>query len=665
MKFNYVKTIGFRKFKKVFETNLYDITSITGKNRSGKSNILYAIINIMLGTNLSGDDKVCLINKHCDSSYGELQFTDNSGIKHTLIRGKSKYSNKGNFIALDDRPITQNELINFYKDKKLFLSILNPLYFLSRKSAEQKEMVDKYLSDIQPKVIFDTLTEEQQNKLIEEYFYIPIKDIYANLSVEDLENIYNEHNLQEITGKTFAEILDKDKWNVLCRNIKELKGIKYFKMLSPEEQETFINQNMRNICMYIAFDNLSKKEQEILEGIPTCIPEYIKETNDSIKLNDNIITSLNGKIEYAKNIADEKLPNRKTFEKDMELTLALQELSHLNTDQKVVDKEKQQKIVADLEKDILSKESESSKLDISMKEGKRRYLAIKNGTYSLCPTCEQHIENDSRLKTISNMYKDLIAKYDRKNLLDTQIKDLKIKLSMEKCKYHSLDGNTSVKKSERIAVVEENIRRLENEKSEIEKFNNEITLKEKNIANANKDIAKFNEEKQLHTECINSLNEAKKTAQKLYILYIEEKMKLAKSYLKDVDISFYSVLRTTGELKEDFIITYKNTPLSDLSKSETIATALEFANMFNKISKSNFPIFIDDYESCADYDFIKDYSKDTQLIVSKVEKGHLLKIADYNNNDDCTIIKPVISGVTTFKTQKRSKHQIAKLQQAA
>ena len=183
--------------------------------------------------------------------------------------------------------------------------------------------------------------------------------------------------------------------------------------------------------MYIAFDNLSKKEQKILEGVHTCIPEYIKETNDSIKLNDNIITSLNGKIEYAKNIADEKLPNRKTFQKDMELTLALQELSHLNADQK---------IVADLEKDILSKESESSKLDISMKEGKRRYLAIKNGTYSLCPTCEQHIENDSRLKTISNMYKDLIAKYDRKNLLDTQIKDLKIKLSMEKCKYHSLDG---------------------------------------------------------------------------------------------------------------------------------------------------------------------------------------------------------------------------------
>ena len=52
-----LKQFGFRKFEGVFETKLYDTTSISGKNRSGKSNILYAIVNILLGTNLSGDEK--------------------------------------------------------------------------------------------------------------------------------------------------------------------------------------------------------------------------------------------------------------------------------------------------------------------------------------------------------------------------------------------------------------------------------------------------------------------------------------------------------------------------------------------------------------------------------------------------------------------------------
>ena len=101
--------------------------------------------------------------------------------------------------------------------------------------------------------------------------------------------------------------------------------------------------------------------------------------------------------------------------------------------------------------------------------------------------------------------------------------------------------------------------------------------------------------------------------------------------------------------------------MSDLSRSETIATAIEFANMFNKISRVNLPLFIDDYESCADYNFIEEYSKDTQIIVSQVEKGHYLTIADANS-DNTTIIKPVITG---FRTINIHKNDVADIQKAA
>lgn len=613
MRVNYVKTKGFRKFKEIFETDLYDITSISGKNKSGKSNLLYAIINIMLGTNLSGDEKACLVNKHCDNSYGELHFTDNNGMKHILVRGKNKYSSKGNFIALDGKPINQTELINFYKDKKLFLSIINPLYFLSKKPAEQKEMVDKYLSDIRPKEIFDRLDINTQKALIKKYY------------------------------------TDKEK---------------NFETLSPEEQTEFINFNMFNICMGVAYSNLSKKEQSLLEGVPSDIPSYITELNSDIKRVDSHISSLNGKIEYAENIANEKLPHYKTFEKDEELSLSRQELAFLNTNEKLVDKENQKKVVESLEKEILSKETEFNELEQSMKSGKQKYLSIKNGSNCTCPTCNQKIQDESKNLTIQSMYNELVSKFDKRNLLETQIKDLKSKHAIERCKYHALEGNPTIEKQKRIAVVEESIKSLEQENQEIQKFNNEIAIKEKNISAAKADIDKFNCEKQEKNKFIDNLNNTKKVAQKLYIGYIEEKMKLAKEYLKDVDIKFYSVLKTTGEIKEDFVITYKNTPLADLSRSETIATALEFANMFNQISRANFPIFIDDYESCADYDFIKDYSKNTQIIISKVEKGHPLTISDYNTGKS-TIIKPIISGATTLKTQKEIQNQTAKLPQAA
>ncbi len=558
MKVNYIKTKGFRKFKGIFETDLYDITSITGKNRAGKSNILYAIINIMLGTNLSGDEKPCLINKKCGASYGELHFTDNKGINHILIRGKDRYDANKNVISLDGKVVTQKELVKFYKDKKLFLSIINPLYFLSKKPAEQKELVDKYLNDICPDNIMD-----------------------------------------------------------------------------------------------IAYSKLDKEEQKILEGIPKNIPTYITELNADIKKNENDISVLNGKIEYAQNIADEQLSQYKTFEKDEELTLAQQELSFLNSNEKIIQKENQKQVVEKLENEILNMETEFNELDKSMKLGKQEYLSIKNGETCTCPTCRQHIQDESKKVTLSNMYEDLMSKYDKRNLLETQIKDKKIKLATEKCNYHALEGESTVEKQKRIAVVEDAIKQLEQEKQEIQKFNNELTVKENAINEAKQNIDKFNGERQEKIKFIDNLNKAKKIVQKLYIFYIEEKMKLAKQYLKDVDIKFYSVLKDTGEIKEDFIITYKNNTLADLSRSETIATALEFANMFNKISNTNFPVFIDDYESCADYDFIKEYSNGTQLLISKVEKGNALKIADYNSNK-CTVIKPAITKYKTIKTQKKA-----------
>ena len=261
MKVDYIKTIGFRKFKGVFETKLFDTTNITGKNRSGKSNILYAIVNIMLGTNLSGDEKSCLIHRKCDASYGELHFTDNQGIKHILVRGKNKVGTKNNFLTLDGKPVTQNELISFYKDKKLFLSIINPLYFLSKKPAEQKEMVDKYLSDIKPFEIFNKLSDLQKQNLLKRYFKIHVREIYDKFTEEELKEIYSSYKLQEITNKQFEELSQKELFSSFKDVI--LRDVKYYYMLSPKEQEDFINMHILNIFMDIAYDNLELEDQKI------------------------------------------------------------------------------------------------------------------------------------------------------------------------------------------------------------------------------------------------------------------------------------------------------------------------------------------------------------------------------------------------------------------
>ena len=637
---------------------MYDTTSISGKNRSGKSNILYAIVNILLGTNLSGDEKSCLINQKVDSSYGELHFTDNQGIKHILVRIKNRVGTKNNSLTLDGKSITQNELISFYKDKKLFLSIINPLYFLSKKPAEQKEMVDKYLSDIKPMEIFKTLNDLQQQTLLNRYFRIPVREIYDKLDENELKELYSLNKLQEITNKKYEELSQKE----LFSSFKDvvLKDIKYYYMLSQKEQEEFINTHILNIFMDIAYNNLSQEEQNILEGIPQDIPTYISELNQDIKKAESYITSLNSKIDYAQNIADEKLPEARKFEKEVELSLSYQELDSLSNDKRIKDKENQKKKVEDLEKEILNLSTEITELEKKMKSGKQKYLAIKNGLNNLCPTCEQHIQNEAKEKTIANMKKDLTDAFNRKNTLEAKEKDLKFKLAMEKCQYHALGGDTSIDNTKKVANINENIKALEKEQKEIERFNNEIAVKQKNIQNAKRDISNFNKQISIQNKYISDLKDARKVAQKLYIGYIEEKMKLAKHYLKNVKVQFYSVLKTTGEIKDDFVITYKGNLLSNLSRSETIATALEFANMFNQIAKTKFPIFVDDMESCADYDFIKAYASNSQIIVSNVVKGSNLKIEDYYNNEDCTIIKHVIANAKTINIYNKNNTAIPK-----
>lgn len=531
MKITYIKTKGFRKFENEFETNLYDITTITGGNTKGKTNILYAIVWAFLGTNLTGDDRVWLGNKKVSDCYVKLKYIDNFGVEHTLERYKNKYTNDNNFILLDNIKAKQEDILKFYGDKNLFLSIINPNYFINKTPADKKALIDKYL----PKL--------------------------------DIKSVY---------------------------------------------------------------DKLEESEKTYLEGIPDSIKKYLEDLNSSKKINEQKIGLLNGKIAYADGIASTTIKNKKVFEKEEELSLARQELSFLSTNENAIHKEKQQKIVSDLESKILEIQEEINKLTTKMTSGKNSYLSIKNASISYCPMCEQKIENHSKENTIKKMKKELEDFYNKRSELEETLKNLKSKLSIEKAKLHSFDGEKNTEKTEQIEIVKLQINMLEQEKLEIEKYNNSIDIEKQNIDKAKNDINCLEEQIAKINECLDNIKKTKKVAEKLYINYIEEKMNFATKHLNNVKIKYYTVLKESGEIKEDFIITYNRNDLKDLSGAEYIATSLELRNMFNKISNINIPLFVDDNERCVDFNFIENYSNDTQIIIAEAKKGENLKIKDEN-----------------------------------
>jgi len=536
MKITYLKTIGFRKNEKEFETKLFDITNITGGNTKGKSNILYAIIWAFLGTNLTGDDKVWLGNKNTDNCYVELDFIDNQGDTHKIIRYKNRYDNKKNFIMLDNNPAEPEDLQKFYGDKKLFLSILNSNYFINKKPAEQKELLDKYLPNI------------------------------------DISSVYN---------------------------------------------------------------NLSEEEKQNLEGCPKNILNYLKELNSNKKMYEDKIKIVLGQIEYAEKILDTDIEEKKEFKKVEELSLARQELSFLTSNKSSINKSTQEKIITELNNQIQKLQQQIEDLSIKMQTDKSQYLTIKNKPNSCCNLCGQTLPDENKSILIKNLKEQLEEIFLQKTKQEQELLNLKSKLTIEKCKLYSLENSSENEKAKQITTVQEQIHLLEQEQLEIEKFNNAISIKQNNINLAKQDIEKFKKQIQNFEHLIDNIKQAKNIAQKLYINYIEEKMKFATKHLKNVNIRYYSVLKESGELKDDFIITYKETEIKNLSRSENIAASLELSNMFNQISKINLPLFIDDSESCADYNFIEDYSKNTQILIAQVIKGEDLKIEDYyiKNNE--------------------------------
>ena len=534
MKINYIKTIGFRKNKETFETNLYDITSITGGNTKGKTNILYAIIWDFLGTNLTGDEKEWLGNKNSDDCLVELHFTDNFNIPHILVRYKNKYDNSKNFIMLDGKTATQKDIQSFYGDKKLFLSILNPNYFISKKPAEQKELLDKYLPEID---------------------------------------------------------------------------------------------------ISIVYDKLDNTEKALLESCPKNILEFISELNENKRITETKIGNLQGKIEYAQNIINSTvIEEEKTFEKAEELKFARMELSSLEAENTFT-KTRQENIVNDLNNQIADKEKQIQDLTTNMKAGKQKYLQLKAEPVSYCPTCKQVLNPEGKLITINNMRTELEIAFESKQKLDIELMDLKSKHATERCKLHALESKSNLEREKHIEELRSQIQELEQEQLEIERFNSSILSQKHTIDGAENDISLFSSQIMECSKLLENIKETKDVAQKLYINYIEEKMKFAIKHLKNVSIKYYKVSKDDGVIKEDFIILYNGNELKNISRSETIATSLELCNMLNIVAKTNFPLFIDDSESCADYNFIEDYSNGTQILIARVEKGKDLTISDYKSSE--------------------------------
>ena len=220
---------------------------------------------------------------------------------------------------------------------------------------------------------------------------------------KDLENIY--------IGKTlFLSAFNPD----------------YFKELEPSEQKNLINQYLPEISFENVFQKLDESEQNKIFIKDGDIQKFIKDTNARIKDTEQKIIRKKGENEFAEKILKEKIEIEKTFDKQEEIDLLLQEKDFLETESK-------QKIKSKLEEEYAQKQTEvinfQTKLDKINDEGRKKrieYNKILSDPLAMCPCCNQPMNVDSKKIASENKRQEMFKLADEQKEYKEKISQAQI-----------------------------------------------------------------------------------------------------------------------------------------------------------------------------------------------------------------------------------------------
>ena len=180
-----VKMEGFKRFKEVYEVNMDRLTYVSGGNGQGKTTIADAIAFAFCGTPFWGE-KNCdrLQNSESKEMKVDVEFADQNGELHKLTRRRCGSTTT---ITMDTLQLRQTDLYHMFAEKDIFLSLLNPLYFIERIAEDGREFLQKLVPVVQESDVRKLLSESTQTLLEGESLLDP--EYYIKKKREELREI--------------------------------------------------------------------------------------------------------------------------------------------------------------------------------------------------------------------------------------------------------------------------------------------------------------------------------------------------------------------------------------------------------------------------------------------------------------------------------------------
>lgn len=278
-----------------------------------------------------------------------------------------------------------------------------------------------------------------------------------------------------------------------------------------------------------------------------------------------------------------------------------------------------------------------STLEIELDRLRGEYVAIKGeiqelpappsaGNNAICPTCGQNIGGDALEKALAK-HEETCQKITAQN--DQRIKRLAAITDQAKKIKEQIDDailQNAVTEKPDPAFLD----MLETERAELQQQIN-ATMQ----ANAQRNAAI--EQRQEATDKLVNLEEELKLAEddarrkQLEVdalgEFVNTKVRLIgeaiKNHLSRASVNLFEIVKSTGEMKPIFELTFDGQPFAGMSNSNRIRCGLEVSNLVNKLTGLDFPVYIDNAEAITQYE-----QQPGQVFAAYVTEGKNLTVND-------------------------------------
>lgn len=559
---------GFKSYEKPTELTFGDPTVITGGNGRGKTSIADAIAFAVTGLPFFGERGLDRLHNEKNPDVAiQMRFVDENGITHELTRIRR---NNDMSIYYDGHTIRQLDLTDLFGERDVFLSILNPLYFIEELGTNGKNLLERYLPFIPQETILAQLPGEVQASLKDEVILSP--DAY-------------------LKGRR-AEIRE------LEERITYLGGQKDLAATQKKQYET----------MRVEFsEGITSLQNEI-----AALAEKQFAGLDTAKMQEQLVELSQRYDEMAR---DER---GDTVQRQKELHALREKIVRRQAEQY------QSKFTEPLA-EITAKVND---LSARYKRETVAYKAFHAGMD--CPTCHRRVTEETLpevqaalKKTISELY--AAGTEQKGQLTELQELDKKARDTFDAFKEADLRkwSEDAAELERRCAEQSETgLQAAEALRSEIQNLTAELEYG--NLTQAEYDrlrecreqcreleskLSALNEMASAQTpdfdreirEAQEGIGEIKRTMTNV-ISYVSKRAELTFSQLKmnRVEISLYDVVKSTGEVKDTFKFIYSGRRYDRLSLSEKIRAGMEVSELIKRLTGRNYPVFVDNMESVDD-----------------------------------------------------------------